>query len=117
MGRVGGGGGGGGAHPPAAPNQRPPLTLPYTLLYICTVHELGSRTVGEYRRFDRRSSEGWAGCYIRVGISHESLSVVAHARDDDNWLDLMISKKIPKDILESAELVDLATEDDMEDLS
>jgi hypothetical protein len=29
----------------------------------------------------------------------------------------MISKKIPKDILESAELVDLATEDDMEDLS
>ncbi len=32
--------------PPAAPT---PLTLPYTLLYICTVHELCSRTVGEYR--------------------------------------------------------------------
>ncbi len=35
------------AHIPlAAPT---PLTLPYTLLYICTVHELCSRTVGEYR--------------------------------------------------------------------
>jgi hypothetical protein len=32
--------------PPAAPT---PLTLPYTLLYIRTVHELCSRTVGEYR--------------------------------------------------------------------
>jgi hypothetical protein len=30
--------------PPAAPT---PLTLLYTLLYICTVHELCSRTVGE----------------------------------------------------------------------
>ncbi len=32
--------------PPAAPT---PLTLPYTLLYICSVHELCSRTIGEYR--------------------------------------------------------------------
>jgi hypothetical protein len=32
--------------PPATPT---PLTLPYILLYICTVHELCSRTVGEYR--------------------------------------------------------------------
>jgi hypothetical protein len=31
--------------PPAAPTL---LTLPYTLLYIFTVHELCSRTVGEY---------------------------------------------------------------------
>jgi hypothetical protein len=34
--------------PPAAPT---PLTLPYMLLYICTVHELCSRTVGEYRHW------------------------------------------------------------------
>jgi hypothetical protein len=32
--------------PPAALT---PLTLPDTSLYICTVHELCSRTVGEYR--------------------------------------------------------------------
>ncbi len=31
------------------PASRTPLTLPYMLLYICTVHELCSRTVGEYR--------------------------------------------------------------------
>jgi hypothetical protein len=33
------------AIPSAAPT---PLTLPYTLLYICTVREQTSRTVGEY---------------------------------------------------------------------
>jgi hypothetical protein len=44
-GRVGGGGGG----RPASLLMPHPLTLPYTLLYICTVHELYSRTVGEYR--------------------------------------------------------------------
>jgi hypothetical protein len=40
-------GAGGGAHPSCCPH---PLTLPYryTLLYICIVHELCSRTVGEY---------------------------------------------------------------------
>jgi hypothetical protein len=32
--------------PPAAPTL---LTLLYMLLYICTVHELCSQTVGEYR--------------------------------------------------------------------
>jgi hypothetical protein len=44
LGRVGGEGGGG-VHPSCGPA---PLTLPYTLLYIYTVHELCSRTVGEY---------------------------------------------------------------------
>ncbi len=39
-------GGGRARIPPAAPT---PLTLPYTSLYTCTVPELCSRTVGEYR--------------------------------------------------------------------
>ncbi len=34
----------------------PPLTLPYMLLYICTVLELCSRTVGEYRHWGFYSS-------------------------------------------------------------
>jgi hypothetical protein len=46
LGRVGGWGQGEACIPPAAPT---PLTLLYTLLYNCTVHELCSRTVGEYR--------------------------------------------------------------------
>jgi hypothetical protein len=57
------------------------------------------------------------GCYIRVRVSHETLTVVAHAREGNTWSDLGISKKIPSDILEPAELADLADEDDMEDLS
>ncbi len=43
-----GGGGGEVRIPPAAPN---PLTVPYMLLYICTVNELCSRSVGEYRHW------------------------------------------------------------------
>jgi hypothetical protein len=43
---VGGGGGGKRASLLLSPTL---LTLPYMLLYICTVHELCSRTVGEYR--------------------------------------------------------------------
>ena len=57
------------------------------------------------------------GCYIRVRVSHESLKVVAHAREGDSWVDLKLARDIPHDILEPAELVDLANEDDMEDLS
>ncbi len=57
------------------------------------------------------------GCFIRVRVSHESLSVVAHAREGDAWTDLNISKVIPHDILEPSELADLASEDAMEDLS
>jgi hypothetical protein len=41
----------------------------------------------------------------------------AHAREDNKWIDLNLRKVIPLDILDPAELVDLATEDDMEDLS
>jgi hypothetical protein len=57
------------------------------------------------------------GCYIRVRVNHESLSVVAHARDGDSWVDLDIAKVIPLDVLEPSELADLASEDAMEDLS
>ncbi len=57
------------------------------------------------------------GCFIRVRVSHESLSIIAHAREGDKWTDLMVSKKIPADILEQDEIIDLAPEDDMEDLS
>ncbi len=50
--RQGWGGGGAGGAPT-------PLTLPYTLLYICTVHKLYSRTVGEYRlRRERKTKRG-----------------------------------------------------------
>jgi hypothetical protein len=57
------------------------------------------------------------GCFIRVRVSHESLSVVAHAREGEAWTDLNIAKVIPLDILEPSELADLASEDAMEDLS
>jgi hypothetical protein len=57
------------------------------------------------------------GCYIRVRVSHETLTVVAHAREGNAWSDLGISKKISSDILEPADLANLADEDDMEDLS
>lgn len=57
------------------------------------------------------------GCYIRVRVNSETLSVVAHARADDGWVDLKVEKKIPLDILEPSELVDLADEEAMEDLS
>ncbi len=57
------------------------------------------------------------GCYIRVRVSHESLTVVAHAREGNSWTDLGISKVIPSNILEPVELANLADEDDMEDLS
>jgi hypothetical protein len=50
-------------------------------------------------------------------VNHKSLSVVAHARDGDSWVDLDIAKVIPLDILEPSELADLASEDAMEDLS
>jgi hypothetical protein len=40
----------------------PPLTLLYMLLYICTVHELCSRTVGEYHHW-----EGMDGVHHRPG--------------------------------------------------
>jgi hypothetical protein len=55
------------------------------------------------------------GCFIRVRVSHESLSVVAHAREGDAWTDLNIAKVIPLDILEPSELADLASEDASED--
>jgi hypothetical protein len=57
------------------------------------------------------------GCFIRIKVNHDSLTVVAHAREDNKWIDLNLRKVIPLDILDPAELVDLATEDDMEDLS
>ncbi len=57
------------------------------------------------------------GCFIRIKVNHDSLTVVAHARVDNKWIDLNLRKVIPLDILDPAELVDLATEDDMEDLS
>jgi hypothetical protein len=57
------------------------------------------------------------GCFIRVRVNHESLAVVAHAREGDAWTDLNISKVIPHDTLEPSELADLASEDAMEDLS
>ncbi len=46
LGRVRGCGRGEAHIPLASPT---PLTLPYTLQYICTVHELSLQTVGEYR--------------------------------------------------------------------
>jgi hypothetical protein len=46
-GRVGVGGKGEAGIPPAAPPPYPART--YMLLYICTVHELCWRTIGEYR--------------------------------------------------------------------
>jgi hypothetical protein len=57
------------------------------------------------------------GCFIRVRVSHESLTVTAHAREGNSWSDLGISKEIPSDILDPTELANLAAEDDMEDLS
>jgi hypothetical protein len=57
------------------------------------------------------------GCFIRVRVSHETLTVVAHAREGNSWIDLGISKVIPIDILDPADLANLAAEDDMEDLS
>jgi hypothetical protein len=57
------------------------------------------------------------GCFIRVRVSHETLTVAAHAREGNSWSDLGISKVIPSDILDPTELANLATEDDMEDLS
>jgi hypothetical protein len=49
--------------PPAAPT---PLTLPYTLLYICTVQELCSRTVGEYRLRSTNRIVSWPAVNIHV---------------------------------------------------
>jgi hypothetical protein len=57
------------------------------------------------------------GCFIRIRIHHDSLTIVAHAREDNKWVDLNLRKSIPIDILDSAELADSAPEDDMEDLS
>jgi hypothetical protein len=42
-------GAGGGAHPSCCPHPPYPDVHVNTLLYICTVHELCSRTFGEYR--------------------------------------------------------------------
>jgi hypothetical protein len=50
------------------------------------------------------------GCYISVRVSHESLTVIAHAREGNSWTDLGISKVIPSDILEPVELANLADE-------
>jgi hypothetical protein len=57
------------------------------------------------------------GCYIRVRINHESLSVVAHAREGDSWTDLGISKVIPVDILDPSEMLDLEDGTEMETVS
>jgi hypothetical protein len=47
----------------------------------------------------------------------DNLTVVAHAREDGKWVDLDLSRKIPVDSLEPAELNVLGDENDMEDLS
>ncbi len=57
------------------------------------------------------------GCYIRVRIMQENLTVVAHAREDNSWVDLKIEKSIPIDILEPSDMAGLSPEDEMEDLS
>jgi hypothetical protein len=57
------------------------------------------------------------GCYIRVKVNIENLTVVAHARDNDSWVDLNISKKIPLDVLDATDRNNREQEDDMEDLS
>ncbi len=54
--------------PPAAPT---PLTLSYTLLYIYTVHELCSRTIGEYRL-------GLYATYERHLAAYSSLKTLSH---------------------------------------
>jgi hypothetical protein len=54
-------------HAPAAPT---PLTLPYMLLYICTVHELCSQTVGEYRlRPPRPNATSNVYCTYSMSVS------------------------------------------------
>ncbi len=57
------------------------------------------------------------GCYIRVRSLQENLTVVAHAREDNGWVDLKIEKPIPVDILEPSDMAGLSSEDEMEDLS
>jgi hypothetical protein len=57
------------------------------------------------------------GLFIRVRVVSENLTVVAHAREDGNWVDLHLGKKIPLDSLDSAELQALGDANEMEDLS
>ena len=57
------------------------------------------------------------GCFIRVRVSHESLSVTAHAREGDDWTDLGLTKDIPLDILDATELAVLEEEPMMETIS
>jgi hypothetical protein len=57
------------------------------------------------------------GLFIRVRVISESLTVVAHAREDGNWVDLNLGKKIPLDSLDTAELQALGDANEMEDLS
>jgi hypothetical protein len=57
------------------------------------------------------------GLFIRVRVMSDNLTVVAHAREDGKWVDLDLSRKIPVDSLEPAELNVLGDENDMEDLS
>ncbi len=57
------------------------------------------------------------GLFIRVRVISENLTVVAHAREDGNWVDLNLGKKIPLDSLDTAELQALGDANEMEDLS
>ncbi len=69
--------------------------------------------IDEVLKAGQSANPGW---FIRVRVSHESLSVIAHARKGEAWTDLNIAKVILSDFLEPADLADLATKDGMEDL-
>jgi hypothetical protein len=47
----------------------------------------------------------------------DNLTVVAHAKEEGKWVDLDVSRQIPVDSLEPAELNVLGDENEMEDLS
>ncbi len=57
------------------------------------------------------------GLFIRVRVMSDNLTVVAHAKEEGKWVDLEVSRQIPVDSLEPAELNVLGDENDMEDLS
>jgi hypothetical protein len=66
--------------PPAAPT---PLTLSYTLLYIYTVHELCSQTIGEYRLWNIKSAPASPG-RSRVGPALNVFRLLEQHREGDS---------------------------------
>jgi hypothetical protein len=57
------------------------------------------------------------GCFIRVRVNQESLSVVAHAREGDVWTDLGLKKDIPLDIPGATDPANQDDESEMETIS